>query len=489
MISTGGTESGHRRRALLFGGLAGLSGVGLGLGRPTPAKADIFGEVQITPPNDGVVPFRVENAAGTERATIDTAGKLTVTSPSGLSPSFETLLPGEAQPRLRLAPGWIQFGNGTGALDVTLIRGAAKRLDLNGFLRTDHDDAGVARTEPLIFTRSIDSSRPGGGVGVKAMVNMVRHDRIVSASGTNFNGHALNVESLVGSGGVAAVGISHGITTLQRIIKAGSNSNEYTPLAVYMSNQVGTASGGDGLNPGASWLTDFILAGPAGVRPHILSGLNLLVNNYFNGSPVDGPSTAMHVTTMPWAPPWAPHGLNPAYPMDVGILVSGSTGNSLGSLTRDGFTTALKIGGTGGTWTEAGARFGTGADITAWRLAGLRVGNPHAAVDVDSSAIRLENTTGSAVRHGLRIGGSPGFTRFVSAESTTGTIVFLVDAQGANVSRVYAKGFLELEEQPGNPAAPSANRARIYTADDGSGKTRLLVRFPTGAVQQIAVEP
>lgn len=39
------------------------------------------------------------------------------------------------------------------------------------------------------------------------------------------------------------------------------------------------------------------------------------------------------------------------------------------------------------------------------------------------------------------------------------------------------------------PAAPAANTARLYVEDNGAGKTRLMVRFPTGAVQQLSVEP
>jgi len=39
------------------------------------------------------------------------------------------------------------------------------------------------------------------------------------------------------------------------------------------------------------------------------------------------------------------------------------------------------------------------------------------------------------------------------------------------------------------PGAPAANNAVIYAEDDGGGKTRLMVRFPTGAAQQIAIEP
>jgi len=60
-------------------------------------------------------------------------------------------------------------------------------------------------------------------------------------------------------------------------------------------------------------------------------------------------------------------------------------------------------------------------------------------------------------------------------------------------SRVYANefmmetGYIEGSERS-DPAAPAANRGRIYFRDNG-GKTELVVRFPTGAIQQIAIEP
>ncbi len=39
------------------------------------------------------------------------------------------------------------------------------------------------------------------------------------------------------------------------------------------------------------------------------------------------------------------------------------------------------------------------------------------------------------------------------------------------------------------PGAPAANNARVFTRDNGSGKTQLCVRFPTGATIVIATEP
>jgi hypothetical protein len=40
-----------------------------------------------------------------------------------------------------------------------------------------------------------------------------------------------------------------------------------------------------------------------------------------------------------------------------------------------------------------------------------------------------------------------------------------------------------------DPAAPSTNSGRLYFRDNGAGKTQLVVRFPTGAVQVLATEP
>ena len=50
--------------------------------------------------------------------------------------------------------------------------------------------------------------------------------------------------------------------------------------------------------------------------------------------------------------------------------------------------------------------------------------------------------------------------------------------------REYIQG-IEISD----PAAPSANRGRLYFKDNGAGKTQIVVRFPTGAVQVIATEP
>ncbi len=50
-------------------------------------------------------------------------------------------------------------------------------------------------------------------------------------------------------------------------------------------------------------------------------------------------------------------------------------------------------------------------------------------------------------------------------------------------------GFFEGVEQSPEPSAPGANTGRLYFKDNGSGKTQLVVRFNTGAIQVLATEP
>jgi hypothetical protein len=53
-----------------------------------------------------------------------------------------------------------------------------------------------------------------------------------------------------------------------------------------------------------------------------------------------------------------------------------------------------------------------------------------------------------------------------------------------------SKGYIQmLEQATADPAAPAANGVRIFAKDNGAGKTQLVARFNTGAVQQLAVEP
>lgn len=80
------------------------------------------------------------------------------------------------------------------------------------------------------------------------------------------------------------------------------------------------------------------------------------------------------------------------------------------------------------------------------------------------------------------IGGPPGSGSLANENyalyiaSGTGAIPFLI-SDTIQMSEISA------------PSAPAANQVRIYAEDNGSGKTRLMAKFNTGAAQQIAIEP
>lgn len=65
-----------------------------------------------------------------------------------------------------------------------------------------------------------------------------------------------------------------------------------------------------------------------------------------------------------------------------------------------------------------------------------------------------------------------------------GVHVVARDSSGNSVIPGYIEG-----TEISDPAAPAANKGRLYFRDNGAGKTQLVVRFPTGAVQVIATEP
>ena len=50
-------------------------------------------------------------------------------------------------------------------------------------------------------------------------------------------------------------------------------------------------------------------------------------------------------------------------------------------------------------------------------------------------------------------------------------------------------GSIEIEELPNDPVAPSDHNARLYTRDNGVGKTQLVIRFPNGNITILATEP
>jgi hypothetical protein len=129
--------------------------------------------------------------------------------------------------------------------------------------------------------------------------------------------------------------------------------------------------------------------------------------------------------------------------------------------------------------------------------------NRNAATSVDAqwSEIRLvTNQSGTANVVGVLYFGNPAIaaadkrlaTILALTEGATnqGALAFYTNNAGsvAERMRVTHDGAIELPEMS-DPSAPAANKARLYVRDNGSGKTQIVVRFPSGSVQVIATEP
>lgn len=148
---------------------------------------------------------------------------------------------------------------------------------------------------------------------------------------------------------------------------------------------------------------------------------------------------------------------------------------------------------------------------------GINTASPGTKLDVRGGSINLDFTSGtqsinvgSLAVAGKSIGTGYKFTEdhaYTDAYNAAGSAylnyrinalnLILNDASGGKVGIVTASPASRLDIDTGAltmaemtaPSAPAANKCVIYAEDNGSGKTRLMVRFATGAAQQIAIEP
>jgi hypothetical protein len=111
-------------------------------------------------------------------------------------------------------------------------------------------------------------------------------------------------------------------------------------------------------------------------------------------------------------------------------------------------------------------------------------------VMANNKAIRFVNNAGTtSANFGISGGTGDDLLLAVPATTDTTTFQFAGSSLGWIRSENGGMGITFGAESSADHTAPSANRAVIYTKDNGAGKTQLAVRFNTGAVQILATEP
>lgn len=137
-------------------------------------------------------------------------------------------------------------------------------------------------------------------------------------------------------------------------------------------------------------------------------------------------------------------------------------------------------------WTSAAAIGGGTFDVRLWRDAAATLALRDGTNAQTFRAYGTYTNSSNYVRASL----SSSSTAVTLAAETAGTGA---DNVPVNITPAGTEGtqftnFAQLTEMTA-PAAGAANTARIFAEDNGSGKTRLMVQFASGAAQQIAIEP
>ena len=91
----------------------------------------------------------------------------------------------------------------------------------------------------------------------------------------------------------------------------------------------------------------------------------------------------------------------------------------------------------------------------------------------------------------LQWGPGGGAARDTTLERITANQLVLGTGDSLTIGDATHAGgnYIQFFEQTADPPAAPANGARLFAKDNGAGKTQLVVRFATGAVQVIVTEP
>jgi len=157
----------------------------------------------------------------------------------------------------------------------------------------------------------------------------------------------------------------------------------------------------------------------------------------------------------------------------VGVYAQSTVGTGLYGFSNDGTAVVGFNNQTVSNPAVRGASRGLGTGIQGW--SGSSPSSPPAAKPQTGVFGYSAQSTSSRGVWGETTGGIGVYGRAVNG--------FAGYFQG----KVFMSSFQEMIEVA-TPAAPGANRARLFVRDNGTGKTQLCVRFATGSVKLLAQE-
>ena len=152
----------------------------------------------------------------------------------------------------------------------------------------------------------------------------------------------------------------------------------------------------------------------------------------------------------------------------VGLAVESSL-----TVPANGFGSLAYIAGT---LVEAGS--GTHALLSC-----LRINIP----TITAGAASVTNGAGLYIQGAPAPSGGANYAIWVDADDTRLDGQLIMPA--LTIGPENSGNFIQMTEMSSDAAAPAANTVKMYVRDNGAGKTQVVARFATGAVQVMATEP
>jgi hypothetical protein len=176
-----------------------------------------------------------------------------------------------------------------------------------------------------------------------------------------------------------------------------------------------------------------------------------------------------------------------AFGGDAGLTYNKTTDvlSVTGGVTLGGDATLLRdaasvVAQRAGTTAQAARVYNTYTDASNYERAVMRWTSNIFEVGVEA--------LGTGVQRALRLKAGGGDITLSNFAVTCNNSLSLNANNISDVNHLTMAGYQQLTEMTA-PAAGATNTVRIYAEDNGSGKTRLMAKFATGAAQQIAIEP
>jgi len=174
------------------------------------------------------------------------------------------------------------------------------------------------------------------------VIHVNKHYNAVGTTATAYEGSAIHARAYVGDNGTATVGTVHAISAQNYIEHCGNNGSEFTPLFLSLTAEEACRL----------WGIDLNINGPINTQADIMLGPVVHMGNY-NPAPIANQGVGITVVTRPGTPAGdgasARSTIN-TYPINIGILVAGISGDVAKLSPTAGFDVGLQIGGVALAW-------------------------------------------------------------------------------------------------------------------------------------------